>query len=128
VYFFGDGNDEAQIGFHHFGFGFVRFVGEMLELLVGIQETITRHADEFFEGFDFFLFALNEHRALRRGLLFFEFVNGPKAGLNFIVNVVGNERHFFEDFLLVEEFAEGALKLLIGFQEFVVLLFLFGNA
>ena len=41
--------------------------------------------------------------------------NGLQAGLNFVVDVFGDERHFLDHLLLVEKFGEGALQFLSAF-------------
>jgi hypothetical protein len=54
---------------------------------------------------------------LRGFALGFEILNRAEAELDFVVNVVSDERHFLNDFLLVIELVERLLQLLIRFEE-----------
>ena len=50
--FFGDGDDQAQIGFHHFRLGLDGFAGEMLQFHVSLEVLLAGHAHEFLQGLD----------------------------------------------------------------------------
>ena len=108
--FFGDGNDQAQVGFDHFGLGLQGLSGEALQLFVSIEVFLVRHADKFVQRLDFLVLGLDDPLLLGGFSLVFPILNGLQAQLNFVVNVVGHQRHLFDDLLLVIKLREGSLQ------------------
>ena len=113
--FFGDGNDEAKVGFDHFGFGLERLDGIDLQEIVGFEILLAGHADEFLERADLALLGFNDDGGLRGFAVGFELLDGAEAEIDFVVDVFRDEGHFLDDFLFVEKFIVGFLQLLIGF-------------
>ena len=48
--FLGDGDDQAQVGFRHFGFGLLSLPGKGLHPGISSQVILGRHADKPFQG------------------------------------------------------------------------------
>ena len=70
-----------------------------------------RHAHKPLEGADLVSFGLDD-RLLGGGFaLRFQLLDGPQAGLNLVADVLGHQRHFLDDLLLVMKAREGGLEL-----------------
>jgi len=114
VYFFGDGNDEAEVGLDHFGFGLERLGGKFAQAAEELEEIFMRHPDEFLQRLDFL--PLGFHQMLLRAgfALIFRIGERAQAVLHFVVNVFGHERHFLDDLQLEAKFREQRPEFLIG--------------
>ena len=108
--FFGDGNDEAQIGFGHVRLGLETAVGRGAQIFERLQKLLAGHPHELFERLDFRALGFDCRASFRRGAKRFEFLNVPCAGQKFVVDVPRDNDHFFDDFLLVEKFREHLLQ------------------
>ena len=115
--FFGDGNDEPQVGLDHFGLGLERLGGKFAQPVERLEKIPEGHPHKFLKRADFLLLGLDE-MLLRAGFaLRFRFGERAQAVLQFIVDVFRDERHFLDDFLFEAKFLERRLKFLVGLFE-----------
>jgi hypothetical protein len=115
--FFGDGDDEAEVGLDHLGLGLVGLAGAVLELFVGVEEILVGHAYEVLEDADLEFLGVDDGGGVGGGALSAGFVDEAEADLEFVADVFGDESHLLDDLLFAEEFVEGLLELLVGFFE-----------
>ena len=91
----------------------------MLQLPVGLEIFRVGHPHEFLQRPDFLLFRLNDRLLLVGFPLVFLVFDGAQAQLDFVVDVVGHQRHLFDDFLFVVKPVKRPLQPFIEFSEFL---------
>ena len=111
--FFGDGDDETQVGLDHFGFGLEGPGGKFAQAVKGVEVIRVRHPDKFLERLDFLPFGFDQVPlgagfALRLGV-----GQRAQAVLQFVVDVFGNERHFLDHLVFAAEFGKRPLQFLV---------------
>ncbi len=122
--FFGDGNDEAQIGLGHVRFGLEAAIRRRFQRFERLEKFLTWQAHELFQRGDFLLLSLDGGAFFRRVALGLQFRQIPNTRLEFFVDVAGNDNHFLDYFLLVEKFDKGVLQFGAQFLEILLQFFL----
>ena len=123
--FFGDGNDEAQIGLGHVRFGLEAAVGGGFQIALNALKNSSRGIRTNCSSvWILALFGLNRRAPLGGRALRFQFLDVPQAGLEFFVDVAGHDDHFLDDFLLVVKLGEHVLQLRAHLFQFALQLFL----
>ena len=105
--FLGDGNDEAQIGFGHVGFGLVRAIGSALQLVESLEKILAAACARIVPARGFWCVRLASAACCSPDLrLCFQFLDVAQAGFEFFVNVARHDDHVFQHLLLVEKLRE----------------------
>jgi len=89
---------------------------------------LARHSDKILQRFELAPFDLNLVLLVRRFVMPLQFFDDPQAGLDSIINVLRDEDHFLQDFLLEIELGKHVLQFVVQLLELDEKLFSFGFA